>query len=111
MDGHVSLARRTARFDTPSRFARAPSDRSRRLGVCLALILGACAHAPPAPVMHTEDAELARLRTELVQRDQLITHLEGRLALAEAGQRQLRAELERAYHREPEAPREGQRES
>jgi tol-pal system protein YbgF len=88
-------------------------DRAYVGGVGLALILGACAHVAPAPVTHAPDAELARLRGELAQREQLITQLEGRLALAEAGQRQLRDELERAYEARNEAPaqREGQRES
>ncbi|HEX5659856.1 MAG TPA: tetratricopeptide repeat protein [Polyangiales bacterium] len=82
-------------------------------GVCLALLLCACAHAP-APVTHVaEDPERARLRMELTQRDQVIVQLEGRLALAEAGQRQLRAELQRAYEAQNQAPtpREGQRDS
>ncbi|MET0286345.1 MAG: tetratricopeptide repeat protein [Polyangiales bacterium] len=83
-------------------------------GVGLALILSACAHAAPVkPVANPQDAELVRLRAELNARDQEISQLEGRLALAEAGQRQLRAELERAYDAQPEAPvaREGQRDS
>jgi tol-pal system protein YbgF len=60
------------------------------------VLLTGCAHAAlPAPA-NTQDAELARLRAELAQRDQTIVQLEGRLSLAEAGQRQLRAELQRS---------------
>jgi tol-pal system protein YbgF len=99
----------TARFDAPAK--------ARVVGVGLALILSACAHAAPVkPVANPQDAELVRLRAELAARDQEVSQLEGRLALAEAGQRQLRLELERAYDAQPAASthdgaREGQRES
>lgn len=88
-------------------------NRAYAVGVGMALMLSACAHAAPRPLAPSVAPELARLRAELAQRDQLITQLEGRLALAEAGQRQLRDELERAYGARPEAslPRDGQRES
>ncbi len=80
------------------------------VGIGLALIMGACAHsAPMASAPQPQGSELARLRAQLSERDQQIAQLEGRLALAEAGQRQLRDELQRVYN--PELPREGQRES
>jgi tol-pal system protein YbgF len=66
------------------------------------VLLTGCAHAALPASTNTQDAELARLRAELAQRDQTIVQLEGRLSLAEAGQRQLRAELQR--NEEPPAP-------
>jgi len=78
-----------------------PKGRTARAGgVALALLLlPACAHgaASAASVAATQAASAAEvdaLKAQLAAREQTVAQLEGRLAMLEAAQRQLRAELE-----------------
>jgi tol-pal system protein YbgF len=79
-----------------------PKGRTARAGgVALALLLlPACAHggASAASLAATQAAasaaEVDALKAQLAAREQTVSQLEGRLAMLEAAQRQLRAELE-----------------
>lgn len=77
-----------------------PKGRTTRAGgVALLLsVLPACAHgsaaATAAASKAASAAEVEGLRAQLAARDQTVQQLEGRLAMLEAAQRQLRGELE-----------------
>jgi tol-pal system protein YbgF len=66
----------------------------------LSLVLAsACAHGAAKPVVvpgAAERAELTRLSAQLAERDQTIVQLEGRMAMLETSEQQLREQLERA---------------
>src|SRR4051812_31368056 len=77
-----------------------PKGRAARLGgvALLLLSLPACAHGSTAATVAATKAAsaagLGGLRAQLAARDETVQQLEGRLAMLEAAQRQLGAELE-----------------
>lgn len=94
-----------------------PKSRAHAGRVALALaLLSGCAHGRAAGETRAREGavqatELAGLRAQIAARDQTIQQLEGRLAMLEASQRQLRGELEAERSLEPmaeAAPREVQ---
>lgn len=68
------------------------AGRTRRV-VLLVSLLGGCAASPVTAPALGEGPELSRLRAELRERDATVAQLEGRLALLEAEQRELRHRL------------------